>query len=167
MSLKKAKGFTLIELVVVIVILGILSVVAAPKFLSFTTDARVATLKGIKGNVESAIGMFHARSMLDNISRSQIVTLQGQTYMTTANGYPLASAICQLVGLSRVGNGDIPGDNVKCDIVAGLGNDFASSSDMLIRLLNGSGDALANCHVHYRQESNEATPVVSVVSTGC
>ncbi|MDG2667452.1 prepilin-type N-terminal cleavage/methylation domain-containing protein, partial [Vibrio parahaemolyticus] len=49
--MKKQTGFTLIELVVVIVILGILAVTAAPRFLNLQNDARKARLEGMKGAI--------------------------------------------------------------------------------------------------------------------
>lgn len=63
MSLNEAEWiyFTLIELVVVIVILGILAVVAAPKFLNLQQDARDASLKGLKGSIESTLDVTYAK----------------------------------------------------------------------------------------------------------
>ncbi len=49
--MKRQQGFTLIELVVVIVILGILAVTAAPKFMNLQGDARNASLQGLKGAI--------------------------------------------------------------------------------------------------------------------
>ena len=65
--MKGSKGFTLIELVVVIVILGILSVTAAPRFLNLQSDARIATLQGAKGAVEGANGIVYGKAAIEGL----------------------------------------------------------------------------------------------------
>ncbi|MCD9530163.1 type II secretion system protein [Photobacterium carnosum] len=65
------KGFTLIELVVVIVILGILAVVAAPKFMGLQREARIADLKGLEGSLKAANEMVYAKAAMKGLEHSQ------------------------------------------------------------------------------------------------
>ncbi|QFU23646.1 prepilin-type N-terminal cleavage/methylation domain-containing protein [Shewanella eurypsychrophilus] len=65
---KHKNGFTLIELVVVIIILGILAVIAAPKFLSLGSDAQTATLKGVTGSITSMNQLVHSKTQVDGIA---------------------------------------------------------------------------------------------------
>ncbi|NMP32524.1 prepilin-type N-terminal cleavage/methylation domain-containing protein [Thalassotalea sp. M1531] len=60
----KFKGFTLIELVVVIVILGVISAVALPKFINLKTDAQIANLKAMKGAIESSLELINAQVLI-------------------------------------------------------------------------------------------------------
>ncbi|MBT0586129.1 prepilin-type N-terminal cleavage/methylation domain-containing protein [Alteromonas oceanisediminis] len=59
-------GFTLIELILVIIILGVLSVTAAPRFVNFTTDARISALNGVKASVATTLELVMLKSMLPN-----------------------------------------------------------------------------------------------------
>ena len=62
---KSEAGFTLIELVIVIVILGILAAVAIPKYEDMREQARVATIKGQLGSIRSAVAIQYARNALN------------------------------------------------------------------------------------------------------
>ncbi len=58
----KSKGFTLIELVVVIIIIGVLAVTAAPKFIDLSSDAKTGVLQSISGSMKSMISLVKVKS---------------------------------------------------------------------------------------------------------
>ncbi len=70
MKTNTSKGFTLIELIMVIVILGILAAVAVPKFFSITTEAHTKNKEAVIGNVKSGLQLFAANKLVKTGSRS-------------------------------------------------------------------------------------------------
>ncbi len=92
--MRQVKGFTLIELIVVIVILGILAVTAAPKFIDLQSDARKATLNGVKGSIRSAVTLIRGKAIiqgLDKTASGKTIDVGGGSTVALVYGYPDAT----------------------------------------------------------------------------
>ena len=85
----KTKGFTLIELIIVIVVVGILAVTAAPKLLNIQKDAQAGVLKGLKSALVASSDIVYAKSLLEGVEGRADTTLSSG--IRVRYGYPYAT----------------------------------------------------------------------------
>ncbi|MGN4932864.1 prepilin-type N-terminal cleavage/methylation domain-containing protein [Aeromonas rivipollensis] len=141
--MKKQAGFTLIELVIVIIILGILAVTAAPKFLNLQDDARYSAAQGVQAALQSSANLVYSKAALEGIeSSSAAVKVNGLDKVEVIFGYPTAATISEAVTLEGWS---------------------ASGADGTFVPDNGAGN---NCSVVYT-EADATTKIFSTKIDGC
>lgn len=154
------RGFTLIELIIVITIIGILAATALPRYINAQQDARIAKAQAFAGSVRSAAALAKARCELD-LARGLSaagqcgnavpqVTMDGQA-VTILNSYPTADA----TGILRAAQIVPATDGVT--LVAG---------PPLLVQVDGAATP-ANCSVSYTAAPANGSPTITVDTTGC
>ena len=161
-------GFTLIELIVVIVILGILAVTAAPKFVDLQSDARLATLNGMKAAINSAVSLTYGKSLVKGVEKNATgskVSINGEE-VEVCYGYPCAAAteiqkVLDIGVFDACSGNSTSGNSTSArDWCYTGGGD--SESSIKIFVANGySGNS--KCYVEYKQpDASGKAPTVTL-----
>lgn len=158
MSVTRAQGaqsgFTLIELIVVIVILGILAATALPRFTNLSGDARVASLNAVRGSLSSTAATARGAWLVNPVAP----VFEGVTVAMDANGYPQAvQSLVDAAGLNANDYTVILGGSAGAAATATTPVVPANGLAVVPRGIAGTATAV-NCFVSYTQSTGANTP---------
>jgi len=155
--MKKQNGFTLIELVIVIIVLGILAATAVPKFINLQDDAKKSAMNGVEAAVHSAANIVYSKSAINGTEKTQAASnLPVVDDIEISYGFPVATAtgIVNAVELSGFEGITISGKTIVFASVAEQANDDlcllyteASSETVGYKLEKGKLDQNKVCTV--------------------
>ncbi|GAC29621.1 prepilin-type N-terminal cleavage/methylation domain-containing protein [Brumicola pallidula] len=167
-QMSKQKGFTLIELIIVIVILGILAVTAAPRFIDLQADAKESTLNGIRASLQGGSQLVYAKAAINGLLKGteaapamvplRVDSSGDAVTISTVYGYPNAVTV--------TGNANVVEfvdlDSAKFNIT----NADTPEGNFIVALGN-AGVETGECYVRYTNALENASPIITVVATGC
>ena len=145
--LKRQSGFTMIELIVVIAIIGILAAIAIPRFITQTSNARIAAINGVAGAINSAVALAQTEYVAEGNSSTSTSTT------VTMNG----TAVTVIAGTGRPA-GTAAGINTALQTISGFAGTYAAGVATY-----DFTTALDSCNLTY----TASTGVVATVTTGC
>lgn len=155
-NLNKQQGFTLIELVVVIVILGVLAATAAPKFIDLSSDARIATLESLEGSMRSASNLVNLKAKIENktdCSTDPTIAI-GSDVITLRCGYPCPHPN----GIAKAVNAD--------DSFTWIGGNCSGQLGAIEVRIDDAPDP-NNCKIRYSSARVNRPPSFTPTTTGC
>lgn len=147
--MKRQQGFTIIELIVVIVVLGILAATAIPRFANVGTEARIASMQGVAGSMNSAKEVIRAKwYAAGSTTLGTVTTVDGTAVAVTTgsaanSGYPTAAGMVSALNVSG---------NISCAVVG------------LEAVCTPAG--FAGCTVNY-DPSNGAVSTANLLTANC
>ncbi|WP_351088540.1 type II secretion system protein [Shewanella sp. S1-49-MNA-CIBAN-0167] len=135
----KQQGFSLIELVIVIVILGLLAATAIPRFLNVTDDAEDASVDGVAGGLATAVSFVRAQWEVDGRRNDNVILDGTSVSLDTRFGYPTGTTNTNATAMNSTRCQEVFDSVLQNAPRNVLANQDASDVRYTVSVLNGAG----------------------------
>jgi MSHA pilin protein MshA len=142
--MRQQSGFTLIELVVVIVILGILAAFAVPRFVGMQEEARRSAMEGLQGSLHGAASLAHGKQLAAEKGPDISIEASGKT-ITMDGGWPSANSSGIVRMIQDTSGYNIISDPSSCN--SSLGGTLGNPEDC--ERFYPAGRSSGNCYIDY------------------
>lgn len=174
--MNKVRGFTLIELIAVVVILGFLAATAIPKFMNATDDAKDSSVEGVAGGIASAVALVKAeweltgRSLTTSIGGSgnnaASVVMDNTTIWVNSSGYPVSAGTAPASLTPTAATCELTFDNILQNSPSSTSISTAVTNRYFVSVANVGGQT--SCVYHLMASLDQASGNVGspTIATG-
>jgi len=174
---KTQQGFTLVELIIVIVILGILAVTAAPRFLNFQGDAKASVLDGVAGSLKSGLKIVEGKAIIAGLNKAVLACLDANSNVVIAdagtsndecdtNEFKLTYGSPALDTASVTAIAEFS-DGIAVALEPSTGGATPVAGTKVFIANNAADLTNADCRVEYTPATSTDAASVEVKNTGC